>query len=107
MTNTSFPANLITTSNEVVAFGATDSKARAVGAQIRHIEADWIETPQGQYGYVNDRRGRWFGFQPHATRNGVNYGAVQKWRWFATIEAREAAIAKYLADANKRAAKIK
>ena len=106
MTKTSFPANLITTSNEVIVFAATDSKARVIGAQIKRIEADWIETPQGQYGYVNDRRGLWFGFEPHATRNNQRYGAVQQWRWFATIEAREAAIAKYLADANKRAAKF-
>ena len=108
MTKTSFPANLITTSNEVIVFGATDSKARVIGAQIKRIEADWIETPQGQYGYVNDRRGLWFGFEPHATRNNQRYGAgLQRHCWFATIEAREAAIAKYLADANKRAAKIK
>ena len=107
MSNTSFPTNLITTSDEVIAFDVNDSKRRAVGAQIKRIEAHWVETPEGKCGYIPYRRGRWFGFEPHATRDGRRYGAVQQWRWFATVEAREAAIAKYLADASKRAAKFK
>lgn len=107
MTKTSFPINLTTTNTEIVSFGANDGRGRAIGSKIERIEADWIETPEGRCGYTPYRRGRWFGFEPHATRDGKEYGAVQHWRWFATVEEREAAITKYLADARKRAAKIK
>ena len=45
-------------------------------------------------------------FRPHATRSRARYGAMQPNSYFETEEAREAAIAKYLAGARKRAAKM-
>lgn len=107
MTKTSFPTNLITTNTEVVFFNVNDSRGRQIGSKIERLEADWIETPEGKCGYIPYRRGRWFGFQPHATRDSKRYGPSQPWRWFATVEECEAAIAKYLSDARKRATKIK
>jgi hypothetical protein len=45
-------------------------------------------------------------YSPHATRNGSDYGALQGYRCFATEAERDQAIAKYFAEAEKRAAKI-
>ena len=100
--------NEVVTSNDVVSFDVVDAKGRAIGSQIKRIEADWVDAAEGAgYGYRTDRRGHWFAFEPHATRDGKRYGAYQGPRWFATVEDREAAIVEYLVQARKRAAKIK
>jgi len=83
-----------------------DERGRLMGANISRFEADFIEPLAGAtwhscYAY----RGHAFGFCPHATRNGKNYGAAQSDQWFETAEERDAAIVKYIASAQKRANK--
>lgn len=88
---------------EKVDFGYADSKDRQIGARISRFTVSYA--PSGRnYGYLAIP-GTYAGFQPHASRNGTPFGAIQSVRTFDTAEEREAAIRKYVAAATKRAAK--
>lgn len=72
-------------------FGYLDRMGRLIGARVRI-----------QDNIVPDRP---FSFVPTATRNGKRYGATSDFRCFRSAAERDAAIEKYFADAEKRAAK--
>lgn len=87
-------------------FGALDKFGRRIGAIIRRSTVTFTAVPEGQnYGY-RMAPGKYFAFRPSATRNEAEYGAGQPTQYFDTEAKREAAIAKYLAGAQKRASKI-
>jgi len=91
-----------------VSFDVVDEKGRIVGAFIETSVVTYtlFDGTEGPYrGGWRHAPGVFFGFEPHATRNGKNYGASQSLSVFDTAEARDAAIAKYLKTAKARAAK--
>lgn len=65
--------------------------------------ADW-HTPRPAGGF-EPRPGTVWCYEPHALRNGKVYGASQPTSMFDSEADREAAVARYLRDARKRAAK--
>lgn len=72
-------------------FGYLDRMGRLIGARVRiqdNLDPD-----------------RPFSFVPRATRDGKPYGAFVGAQYFFTAAERDAAIVKYFADAEKRAAK--
>jgi len=97
---------------EHVAFGSLDKRGREVGAIIvrRSLTVELAPNQAETWGYLASTElpvGTFrFVFLPQATRDGKAFGACQPNSYFETEEAREAAIAKYLAGAKKRAAKI-
>ncbi len=96
-----------TQSEEVIGFGLFDSKGREIGArvtlQIREMVPVAADAPS--YAGFNIKPGTYFTFTPHAARGGEDFGAFSGTRYFKSEAARAAAVAKYLADAKKRAAK--
>lgn len=90
-------------------FDAVDSKGRRLGAaahkftgvRVHKPRMLYVCTPQEQL----DPAGPVWGFSPSSRRNGEHFGASQSCRWFETAEQRDEAIAKYLAQAEKAAAK--
>lgn len=89
--------------HQYIAFGTYDSKGRAVGCCITTYEITYGPTDE-KHGYIYEP-GTYLIFHPWATRDGVEYGAVQNNRRFTTEEERAAAIDKYVKDARKRASK--
>lgn len=99
---------------------ATDPKGRRLGARVCRFtstlqvwhdkatgepaprSADW-RLPDGGY---EPRPGTVWCFIPQAMRGGKPYGASQATNMFDSEAEREAAIARYLVDARKRAVKI-
>ncbi len=91
----------------VVSFGVKDSKGREIGAQIRTWETDFESTsPEAKVWYAI-KPGHYFSLYAQATRGGKAFGASQSTHYFTIVSARNAAIEKYLAQARKRAGKIK
>lgn len=90
---------------EHVAFEIADKRGRQIGARIETFEATFTEITDEGFSYYTQAPGHYFGFRPRATRNGEWFGASQRQRYFKTQQERAEAIAKYLADAKKRAAK--
>jgi hypothetical protein len=88
---------------ELVSFDVLDKRGRVVGARITRNEHTYTEG--GDRAWYEQTPGTFYAFTPHATRNGETYGASQRTVLCATPEEREAAIAKYLRAARKRAAK--
>lgn len=97
-------------------WGYTDSKGREIGARVTTycVAYSVDECSWGGYDTFDaaDVAAREFAktpwvFKTQALRNGLDYGATGEARYFATVEERDAAIAKYFKDAEKRAAKIK
>ena len=99
-------SNLIITD---IDFPYLDSRARRIGSRIYRFIETITESPDANSGYLVRRSnfGSWYVFEPHATRDGIVYGASQQGRYFRTEKAREDAVAEYLADAEKRASKAK
>lgn len=89
-------------------FGDLDERGRMVGARITRYEIETIAVGPDAEGYVLylAHAGRWFAFEPHATRDGQRYGASQSTRYYPTAGRREDAISLYLREAMKRAAHI-
>lgn len=87
-------------------FFLSDAKGRRIGARIWLAVATSVEIADDSRGWSNLPPGVYFAWCPHATRNGNTYGATQEYRYCKTEDERAQAIAKYLADARKRAAKI-
>jgi hypothetical protein len=92
-------------------FGVKDSKGRALGSRVfkgrdEFVEIDEAHRRENQYavGY-HVRPGSYFYFRPSATRDGKHYGAWHYPSYFHTAQERDAAVAKYVANARKRAAK--
>ncbi len=91
----------------VVSFGVKDSRGREIGAQIRTWETDFESaSPEVKMWYAI-KPGHYFSLNVHAVRGGISYGASQPTHYFTTVSERNAAIEKYLAQARKRAGKIK
>lgn len=85
-------------------FGATDTKGRRIGAQIERYDVTTVPVEENPHGLdVPLPPGLWYAWRPHATRDGMKYGATQHENFCATPEQREREIAKYLAAARKRA----
>jgi hypothetical protein len=85
-----------------VDFPAKDAKGRTIGAHVYRSTVRFDPVKDGQAGYRH-LPGVYEGLRVQATRNGLPYGASQSWRYFDTAEARDAALAKYLRDAQRRA----
>jgi hypothetical protein len=85
-------------------FGAYDEKGRRIGAEIRTgtLEFRAIEADETLSAW-NCAPGRYFYVIAHATRNGIPYGPCQGTVYYVSEQERAAAIAKYMADARKRA----
>lgn len=89
-------------------FGVADSKGRTIGAAVNLVECDrtvevkalWMapQNPALPAGHV-------FGFRPMAMRGGKTFGAISHEQWFDTAEQRDAAVARYFVNAEKRAQK--
>ncbi|HSF05736.1 MAG TPA: hypothetical protein VLG10_08100 [Methylomirabilota bacterium] len=103
-------------SRQTFEFNVADRRGRLMGARLTSWEVDFTQmTPaeaaahaETHYYVPNapvDRAGHWYVFAPHATRDGVIYGASQPERYFRTSEERAKAAAKYLLEAEKRASK--
>lgn len=92
----------------VRSFDARDRFGRTIGAKAYTWEESYAEaadsTPSATYHHYIVP-GCYFGFCPQALRDGRKYGAVQHDQLFTTEEARDAAVARYFADAERRAAK--
>ena len=107
MTHTSERTTRITTNqtNSFHDFPSRDAKGRTIGAHIYRFDAEHVVSDDGLRNHYIFPAGRYFGFRPQATRNGVSYGAAQSMQLFSTIEEREDAVNAYLKGAMKRAAK--
>ncbi|WDS38293.1 hypothetical protein TMCBR3_gp045c [Caulobacter phage TMCBR3] len=81
-------------------FGVKDGKGRRIGAVVHTFEVDFQPVERG--GYARDA-GHYWAFTGNATRNRVMYGASQSPNYFHSAAERDAAMAKYLDAARKRA----
>lgn len=98
-------------------FDAFDNKGRQFGAMVRKFRcayvADEVELwdfPQNIKSATKraERAGRtYYGFRPHALRDGALFGASHGEQHFSTAAERDAAVEKYFAQAEKRAMKNK
>lgn len=94
------PTNMTTVQ---VDFEVVDSKGRMIGSRITTWECDFVECPDGSGWYSNIAPGHYYQYEPHATRDGVTYGAMQGSKMFTTEAERAQAIARYLLGARRRA----
>lgn len=86
-------------------FGVKDRLGRLIGAEITTCETTYRPAaPDANIGWPKEP-GTYFTLIAQATRNGLSYGAGQGDRYFKTLEERNAAIDKYLKEANNRALK--
>lgn len=87
-------------------FDLKDRLGRIIGASATTWEVTMVEfTPETPYvTYSTLAPGRHFMLETQATRDAVGYQAFRR-KAFPTAEARDKAIAKYFADAAKRAVK--
>lgn len=94
------------TGTEVRDFDAVDNKGRRFGARVRTFIETRDAVTQSDPRYRNSLS-KWTGVryvaQPHAMRGGELYGAMPSDQYFETEAARDAYVAKYFADAEKRA----
>jgi len=90
-------------------FDVVDNKGHAVGAAIYYGKVTYAPQIEGSFGYCSIAPGDYITFTPSATRAGRSFGAVQQSRTFMADEEgellRDAAVAKYLKSAKKRAVK--
>jgi hypothetical protein len=84
---------------------AKDDKGRSVGAHVVMYEQEFTAAPADVRSGCVVPPGYYFFFTPIATRGGKRYGASQGDRRFSTEAERSKAIARYMADAQKRAVK--
>lgn len=92
-------------------FDAKDSKGRVLGSIVWMGTSEVAEqkNPNGCYYRVEASAigTTQFFMEPHALRNGEQFGALQRRRYFPTIEARDAAVAAYFLNAEKRATRAR
>lgn len=89
-------------------FGAVDKKGRKIGSRIYYIEHTNTEVDETEaHGRICEvaNLGLWYTVEYRATRDGLQYGS-RNGASFRTAEERDAAKAKYLKGAAKRAPKI-
>lgn len=92
-------------------YPAVDKQMRTIGADAVTYELDYVEATAEElvkfaaYGLSSKAAGHYFAFYPSATRDGHHFGAAKPEQLFSTAAARDAAIDKYFAGAQKRAAK--
>lgn len=89
-------------------FGVTDARGRKIGALVHRFMTEYVEREGGwAANCMGSTRpaGMYITLQTQASRDGVPYGAWQDARYFTTEAEREAAVAKYLKDAQARALK--
>lgn len=84
-------------------FPFVDSKGRRIGGRI--VLSDETATLAADGNRLTDALGLRFVARPHALRDGELFGASQSCQYFATAIERDAYVAKYFRDAEKRAAK--
>lgn len=99
------PANKATVAHT---FSFKDKWGRVIGAEISTFDAEWTlmtEEPKNWSSYSLYEPGHYFAARCQQTRGGKKYGAWQSEVFFTSAEARDAHIAKYLASAQKAAAK--
>jgi hypothetical protein len=99
-----FQDRRVTTHN----FGVFDTKGREIGTRI---ETSWVDVvphdgtePRWQ-GSLRLPVGRHYAFEPHSTRDGKLFGALQRPQFFASENERDAAVNAYIERARKRALK--
>jgi hypothetical protein len=86
-------------------FGTQDAKGRRIGARIRTWETLAETAAPDACMYYHLAPGTYFTLDVQATRDGTRFGASQHLRYFATAAERDNALARYLIDARKRAAR--
>ena len=97
---------------ERIDFGIADEKRRQIGCLVMRYEIETREfqpDPANRYkGWTNSSLpfGRIFCAYVTATRNGNNYGAMQREKWFGSEADREAWIAKRVASSRARYTKL-
>lgn len=101
---------MLTTDARVVRedFGVKDDRGRVIGGLAWTCEKAFGPGPVAAGWSPNTARiepGLYYYYEPHATRNGKTFGALQQAQRFATAEERDAAVAKYFQNARKRAIK--
>lgn len=85
-------------------FGVKDRLGREIGGIAYRFRETFTEVPEGQtYHHRGYAPGQYFAFNPHASRNGREYGALQKTQYFTDAESRDAAVELYFRNAEKRA----
>ena len=87
-------------------FGARDAKGREIGGRV--IVSREILTPRlasTGNGRISKQCGEWLVATPHALRDGERFGASQRDHRFLSQADLDAYVAKYFADAEKRAHK--
>lgn len=91
-------------------FDAVDTKGRRFGARVRLEVVEYTPVEDaafGRYHIPSHRLGIWFHAYPHATRDGVDYGAWQSGKAFRTEDEAHTYAARYFIAAEKRALKNK
>ena len=86
-------------------FGIVDDKGRKVGAWIWTGQVAFYMDPEKTTSGYRREPGTYYFGRVHATRGGTPFGASQPERYFATERAQWKWKTKYLANAQKRAAK--
>lgn len=88
-------------------FGVRDVKGRAIGAIVTLGLTEfkpWDKSCGTSWCAIAP--GRWYFLHAQASRGGQGFGASQRRRYFTTAASRDAAAAKYLDGARKRATKL-
>ena len=88
---------------ELVNFGANDKRGRAIGAEIRTREIDFVALPEGACAWYNIEAGHYFEVVFHTTRDGRTYGPIQPRKHFKTEAERKLEIERYLKYAERKA----
>ena len=89
-------------------FGIKDNKGRMIGSYYTIGQCEFVEYDSelhGRYGSYRIEPGNYYFTRVHAARDTDQYGACQSSKYFKTMEDAQNEIAKYLADAKKRAIK--
>jgi hypothetical protein len=103
--STRISADLATQDRE---FAAVDTKGRTFGARVLTLTATYVARTDGMnWGYNIAPGTIRYEARPHALRDGQMFGASQGTRSFETVAERDAWIARYFKDAEKRALKNK
>ncbi len=86
-------------------FGVTDAKGREIGGSVVIEHLTITPRANSESGRITKECGEWLIARPHAVRDGEWFGASQSDNRFTSREALDAYVAKYFADAEKRARK--
>jgi hypothetical protein len=89
-------------------FGINDNKGRMIGAYYTIGQCEFVNYDSEQhrgYGSYHKEAGKYFFTCVHAARDTDQYGGCQASKYFKTMAEAQNEIAKYLANAKKRAIK--